>query len=237
LHSSWQLPWHSSPLAQQLRRVESAVLGRALDDVFGFELMQLGAWGSADELLAGARTSNRTVVDQQCAEGVDLVARMTQLPVPSSSIDAVVLPHTLEFESDPHSVLREADRVLAGEGQILILGFRPSGPWGWRARASRAGFPPGLRRVLPEHRVRDWLRLLRYEITGVQRYLYALPVQPSGDPAQTEALGLRRGWFYPWPSGAYLLKARKRLYAAPPLLRVRRRERRALLGEVLETGR
>ena len=28
---------------------------------------------------------------------------------------------------------------------------------------------------------------------------------------------LRRGWFKPWPAGAYLIKARKRVYTLTPL--------------------
>ena len=139
----------------------------------------------------------------------------------------MLLPHALEFEPDPHAVLREADRVLVGEGQLIVLGFRPASPWGWRARASRSGFPPGLKRVLSEGRVRDWLVLLGYEIIAVQRYLYNLPLDGHCDAS------LRRGWFYPFPAGAYLLKARKRLYGLTPL-RPRKRERRSLLGGALE---
>ena len=33
------------------------------------------------------------------------------------------MPHTLEFTSDPHRLLREAERVLMPEGQLIILGF------------------------------------------------------------------------------------------------------------------
>ena len=65
--------------------------------------------------------------------------------------------------------------MLAGEGQLLVLGFRPLSLWGLRARWSRAGFPPGMRRVLSERRVRDWLVLLGYEVVAAQRYLYLSP--------------------------------------------------------------
>ena len=52
----------------------------------------------------------------------------------SDCADAALLPHTLEFAADPYAVLREVDRVLVGEGQLLVLGFRPVEPVG-RARA------------------------------------------------------------------------------------------------------
>ncbi len=208
-------------------------MANVMNDIYGLELLQLGQWGLQRELLSGARIRNRSVVAQTPGAGTDVVARLTHLPVQSSAIDALLLPHVLEFETDPHAVLREADRVLVGEGQILLLGFRPSGPWGWRAAASRSGFPPGLRRVLSEQRVRDWLRLLRFEITSVQHYLYALPTEGGAARGTLDAYDVRRGWFYPWPAGAYLIKARKRLYSVTPL-RARKRERRALLGGAME---
>jgi SAM-dependent methyltransferase len=225
--------WQSTPLAARLITAEASLLAGVMDDVFGLELLQLGQWGLRRELLSGTRIRNQSVIAQAPGAGIDMVARLTHLPVPSSAIDALLLPHVLEFETDPHAVLREADRVLVGEGHIVIMGFRPAGPWGWRAAASRTGFPPGLRRLLSEQRVRDWLRLLRFEVTSVKHYLYALPTEGSAAAPDAGAHDLRRGWFYPWPASAYLIKARKRLYSVTPL-RARKRERRTLLGGAME---
>jgi SAM-dependent methyltransferase len=219
--------WQTSALARSVIHSEAQLLHAALDDVFGLEMLQLGRWGEGRELMLESRTRHQSVAAQSPGAGVNVVARLAHLPIASAAVDAVLLPHALEFESDPHAVLREADRVLVGEGQLLVMGFRPAGPWGWRAAASRTGFPPGLRRVLSESRVRDWLVLLGYEIISVQRYLYSLPLDGNCEAS------LRRGWFYPFPAGAYLLKARKRLYGLTPI-RPRKRERRALLGGALE---
>lgn len=219
--------WQAGVLARSVISSEAQLLHAALDDVFGLEMLQMGRWGEGRELLAQSRTRHQSVAAQKPGSDVNVVTRLANLPIASAAVDAVLLPHALEFEPDPHAVLREADRVLVGEGQLIVLGFRPASPWGWRARASRSGFPPGLKRVLSEGRVRDWLVLLGYEIIAVQRYLYSLPLDGHGD------VSLRRGWFYPFPAGAYLLKARKRLYGLTPL-RPRKRERRSLLGGALE---
>jgi len=88
-----------------------------------------------------------------------VLGRASALPIGSDSIDAVLLPHTLEFAADPYSIVREADRVLVAEGQLIVMGFRPWSLWGLRASASRSGFPPGMRRVLSQGRVQDWLEL------------------------------------------------------------------------------
>ena len=112
-------------------------MSEALDDVFGWELLQLGLWGSRDGLLSGCRTRRHAVVAERRSQSTDadIVARLAQLPIANAVVDAVVLPHTLEFETDPYAVVREADRVLAPEGQLVVLGFRPYSLWGFRSRA------------------------------------------------------------------------------------------------------
>ena len=164
---------------------------------------------------------------ERLVSGCDLVSRLSQLPIASDSVDTVLLPHTLEFESDPYSVLREADRVLAGDGKLVILAFAPWSPWGLRAATTRAGYPPGLRRLISERRLRDWLRLLGYDIGEARRYLHELP---WGEPAAV-TLRTRRSWWYPLPGGAVVLKARKRLHSLTPLRpRLRERATRVLGG-------
>lgn len=226
--------WLESARGRALLRAEAALLTEALDDCFGWELVQVGAWGEARELVAGGRTRRRTVVagpdwDALLRSGADVSARLSQLPIASDSVDAVLLPHTLEFESDPYTLLREVDRVLTGEGKLLILGFRPLSLWGLRAAGTRSGFPPGLRRLLAERRIRDWLGLLGYEVAESRHYLYEAP---WGDAVGGPRM-LRRGLIYPLPGGAYLIKARKRVYAVPPL-RLKLGERRQVIGGLVE---
>jgi SAM-dependent methyltransferase len=204
--------------------------------VFGLELLQLGTWGPGRELLAPSRIRRQSVIADPAegsARGGDLVARLAHLPINNASVDAVLLPHTLELTADPHAVLREADRVLVAEGQLIVLGFRPASLWGLAAAASRSGFPPGLRRTLSASRVRDWLGLLSYEIVNVRRYLYRLPRDPGGSIESAIPSILYRGWFYPWPSAAYVIKARKRVYTLTPI-RPRLRERRPVFDGLAE---
>jgi SAM-dependent methyltransferase len=221
--------WQGGALGRAVALAEAQLLTSAIDDVFGLELLQLGAWGRGRELLRASRTRRQCLIGAsgQGGEAPDIIARPASLPIATGTIDAVLLPHCLEIEPDPHAVLREADRVLLGEGHLIVLGFNPWSLWGLRTAASRTGFPPGFSRLLSEGRVRDWLVLLGYEVSAVHRYLYVLPVEPR---ARAPVPGmLRRGLFNPLPAGGYLLKARKRVYALTPI-RPRRRDPRALLG-------
>jgi len=226
--------WFESPRGRALLASESLLLRESLEDCFGWQMLQLGAWGGGRSLLAHARTRSQSLIAAPDESGGDLQARLTQLPIASDSVDAVLLPHALEFEIDPYGLLREADRVLAGEGKLIVLGFAPWSPWGLRAAGSRNGFPPGLRRLLSERRLRDWLRLLGYDVLEARRYLYELPWQLPWGQATAESLQIRRGWSYPLPGGAFLLKARKRLHALTPLRPLLRERRRGVLGGLVE---
>jgi SAM-dependent methyltransferase len=225
--------WLQGALGSALLAAEAELLSGVLDDVFGLELLQLGCWGPSRALLTGSRTRRQTLLAEEAAPGgcVDLRARLTALPVQRDSVDAVLLPHTLEFEADPQAVVREADRVLTGEGQLIVLGFRPFSLWGLRAGASRSGFPPGLRQLLPEARVCDWLTLLGYEVVQRSHYLFSRPWERgrAGDLRRN----LRRGLLNPLPAGAYLLRARKRIYTMTQV-RPRLRERQKVIRPLAE---
>ena len=208
--------WLDSPQGRLVLQAEAQLLQETLDGVFGWQLLQLGGWGASRQLLACSRTQRQTVIaEHDQAAGVGLVARLSALPIQSASVDAVLLPHTLEFQPDPRAVVREADRVLAGEGQLIILGFRPLSAWGVRAALTRGGHPPGLRRLLSGRRLRDWLALLGYDVLPTRRCLSSV-LSPFG--------------------GVSMIRARKRLYTPTPLrprLSWSLQGKRALIGDAV----
>jgi SAM-dependent methyltransferase len=226
--------WQSGSLGRAVVTAEAQLLTETCDDVFGLELLQVGIWGRERELLDASRVRRQTVIAAAAPDKQrpDIVASAAGLPIASGTIDAVLLPHSLEIEPDPGAVLREAERVLVGEGQLIVLGFRPWSLWGLRAAASRTGYPPGLGRLLSEKRLLDWLVLLGFQVTAARHYLYVAPSEPRGDPRQSALGMLRRGLFNPLPAGGYFLKARKRIYAPTPL-RQRRREHGSLVGSLV----
>jgi SAM-dependent methyltransferase len=227
--------WLGSGLGQAVLQAESELMSEALDDVFGWELLQVGTWGPREHLLAGCRTRRHAVVAgrRSASADADITARLSQLPVANGAVDAVVLPHTLEFETDPYAVVREVDRVLAGEGQLIVLGFRPLSLWGFRSRANRRGYPPGLKRMLGARRVADWLELLGYDVSLTRNYLFTPPWGSSAPQLGQPSALLRRGFLKPWPAGAYLVKARKRVFTLTPI-RPKLRERVQPIGGLVK---
>lgn len=221
--------WFEAPLGGRVLREERALARVALDDVFGFELLQIGSWGPARHLLEGARTQHATLLAPQRGPGVTLCAPLTSLPFPADSIDAIFLPHTLELVEDPYAVLREAERVLCAEGCLMICGFNPWSGWGVRRRCGqllrRPAFPPGTRRLLTERRLRDWVALLDFEVADVYGYLGSLPVAGRRWLDGTSHEYRRRPAL---TTGGYLLKARKRVQTLT-LVRPRRRALKRVL--------
>jgi SAM-dependent methyltransferase len=224
--------WFEGPLGVRVLREEAALATLALDTVFGFELLQVGAWGPARHLLSGARTQHTTLLAPELSAGVTLCAPLDTLPFRSDSIDAILLPHTLELVEDPYAVLREAERVLTGEGCLMICGFNPFSGWGARRLfgryIGRPAFPPHTQRMLSERRLRDWVALLGFDVDSVHGYLGFLPMK--GGISEVHP---RRAL----TAGAYLLKARKRVPTLT-LIRPRRRVRqRVLVGAAEPTNK
>jgi SAM-dependent methyltransferase len=212
-----QQVWLDTPLGSAVLDLEARVMADALADVFGFELLQIGRWGGRGELCAHARTQHRCFLAPNASGPGAIRAHYDALPIASASIEAVLLPHTLEHAAHPHALLREVERVLVGEGHILVCGFNPLGPWGLRHLVARGSFPPSATRLLSEGRLRDWLGLLGFEVTGARRYLF-VPPWTTGISARTRTWLDARGSSFAAPlAGAYLVKARKRVRALTPI--------------------
>jgi len=188
--------WLATPAGRYLLEWEQHHLDLAVADLFGFHALQVGL-PELDALRAN-RMPHRWVA----GEGADMpVARddtlqraavalnldVDALPFDSASLDLVVLPHTLERAQDPHQALREVERVLMPEGRVVIVGFNPASLWGLRQALGklrvglgigrqRSLFLPASGEFLGYRRLRDWLRLLSFEVESGRFGCYRPPV-------------------------------------------------------------
>jgi SAM-dependent methyltransferase len=228
--------WLQTPLGQRVYALERKLVSEALAHVFGWQLLQIGLWGDDDGLLVDARTQRKTVLAWHGDAGrgsTNLIrSRADSLAIASDSVDAVLLPHTLEYEPNPHEILREVERILSAEGHLIVLGFRPFSSWGLRHVFGRDGFPPGTERLLGERRLRDWMKLLGFEVVDARRYLFTFP---WGSATPTSQSFLERTGERLWPmfGSGFLIKARKRVYAITPI-RPRWRRRPQVVGGLVE---
>ena len=195
LHSDWL----ETTVGQALLSQEHAHVGAALQQVFGDHILQLGSWGEPGLFLDRARTRYRAALEASGGPGVDAIVSHGQLAVGTDCVDAVFLPHTLEFSQAPHAVLREVHRILRPDGHLVALGFNPVSWWGLRHQFADRGYPPGVIRHISRRRITDWLSLLNLRVDRVTPIALA---PPTGGLTGT----MRRfSWFKP----AYMVVATK----------------------------
>ncbi|MEX3760978.1 class I SAM-dependent methyltransferase [Paraburkholderia phenoliruptrix] len=139
---------------------------------------------------------------------------LLDLPFEAQSVDLLVMPHTLEFTSDPHRLLREAERVLMPEGQLIILGFNSLSLWGARQSVGKMTgrpFVPAAVDLIAFTRLKDWIKLLGFDLERGRFGCYRPPLDSDQWLSRygfMEAAGDR--W---WPifGATYMIKAIKRV--------------------------
>ena len=208
--------WLESPLGAALLRQEARVAEEALDGIFGEQCLQLGMWGDNRTFLRFTRTQRCSLIADTIEGQPSAVGEFHRLPIESDSIDAVLLPHTLDFSDRPHEILREVDRVLRADGHIVILGFKPGGLWGLRRLIPGAGMPPGADHLISERRLRDWLKLLDMRVRGSLRYFFRWPL-PRRAVGKSQSWERRGRMLWPELAACYMLTAQKRVSTLTPV--------------------
>jgi len=231
--------WLQTPAGVYLRAWEQTCLDNLTADIFGFNAVQIGM--PQIDALAANRMPYKWLADRKVrppvapvappvasAHGGPVIAAApaasprpialtldyTELPFASQSMDLVVLPHVLEFSTDPHQVLREVERVLIPEGQVIICGFNPASLWGARHVMRRVGgtsFLPRTEELITMPRMKDWLKLLNLSASQSHFGCYA--------PACRTEKWLNRYAFmdnagprwWPFFGGVYIVQAIKRV--------------------------
>ena len=221
--------WLSTPQGSYVLGWERAQFGSAVEDVFGFRAVQIGL-PEVDFL-----TQNRIPFRFSLAlePGASLAADPLQLPLASQSVDLVVLPHVLEGHEHPHEVLRETERVLMPEGQVVISGFNTGSLWRLRqifTRRQRRAAPWDLK-FIGLIRLRDWLRVLGFELNGGKFGCYAPPFQQKLWLERFDFMENAGARWWPIAGGVYVVRAVKRTHGMrviTPAWRLERARRRAL---------
>lgn len=235
--------WTVSPPGRYVLDWEQAQLDQIVSNLFGYHALQLGmpqldalrenrmpyrgivldtvsGTSAPFALPSAAGPANANPIAGRAAPATGSSGRSTiwcdllELPFEAQSVDLLVLPHTLEFTRDPHSLLREAERVLMPEGELVILGFNSLSLWGVRqslSRVTRAPFVPSAHDLIAFTRLKDWIKLLGFELDRGRFGCYRPPLLTDkwlSRWAFMEAAGDR--W---WPifGGVYMITAIKRV--------------------------
>ncbi len=229
---------------------EQHLLDAAVADIFGYHALQLGL-PQIDTLRENRMPRrflafDRLPVGEAAASlaerrGTAVATRFEELPFAAQSIDLIVMPHVLEFAAEPHQVLREVDRVLVPEGQLILTGFNPASLWGLRQSLMRFGarpyLPPATSFIaLP--RIKDWLKLLSFEVNRGRFGCYAPWVRSPAWLARWSFIEQAGDRWWPVLGGVYLLTAVKRVRGMRlvGMVRKRREERLPVLAPAARHG-
>lgn len=216
-HESFER-WFQTPLGRALLADQRRMLDHELKRFTGARQLQVGI-SHRLPLATGTDFSQKVIVAPRwypdIPDGV-AICDANELSFPGDSMDLVVLHHTADFTRYPHEVLREAARVLRGEGTIALIGFNPLSLWGARKYISRHREGPWGGRFMLRGRMEDWLRLLGFSVELSVTRFFRLPVQRSGrkNCGQVKADSAGKQFL---PGGAYYcILAKKRVYAGIP---------------------
>lgn len=184
--------WLQTPPGKYLLAWEQSQFDQAVSDIFGYHALQLGlaemntlaANRMPHQWLAATGTTLKQFdpdvkTTESTASSPHRPALLTDagaLPFGANSLDLLVLPHTLELSQDPHATLREVERVLVPEGRVVISGLNPASLWAMRQRRGRFFqrfgrtdlFLPEAGDFIGYWRLRDWLRLLGFEVESAR---------------------------------------------------------------------
>ena len=156
----WLHDWFATAAGHELARAETRWLSRRLAGLYARRVLQIGAYGSGccPAVFGDAR---QWIMDDWPGGPIDLRANAEVIPLASASVDVVILVHQLEFAEHPHQVIREAARVLAPEGHMLVVNFNPVSLWGLGKLLKRGrGQPPWCGQYFTANRLADWMLLL-----------------------------------------------------------------------------
>ncbi len=200
--------WYSTSLGQSISERLEVELGPLLGDVFGYQGLQIGNLVPDFHLLEGAGLQRHLVLDAP-GRPADIHGDALSLPVASDTMKAVAFFHTLDFCDNPHQALREADRVLTDDGQLIIIGFNPYSAFGARhALSAWRRKEPWNGRFYARHRLSDWLSVLNYRVMDSQAMFLRPPINSERLLRRLGKLEALDRWLS-LVGGIYIMRARK----------------------------
>jgi len=200
--------WLASAAGRCVLEWEQAQVDGMIVDVFGYHALQIGL-PQVDYLRANRIPLRQTASDMS---GADFLCEYAALPIASNSTDLVVLPHTLEFNDEPHQILREVERILIPEGQVVVIGFNPLSLWGLKRRFDRSGDYPWNGSYLSMNRLKDWLKLLGFEVAQGSLGCCIPPLDRLGWLQRWQTVDPAKEHWWNVSGGIYVLHGIKRMH-------------------------
>ena len=219
--------WTGTTLGQALIRQECEQLDLLLAKLYGPIAIQYGApdfsqFLQSSNAIRRIHSLNDKNSQEPTLSRVLLYSLPSAMPYDAKSVNLLILPHVLEFSTDPHQILREAERVLVPEGHLVLVCFNPNSLWGIRRSINRIvkreSPAPWHGRFFGLSRVKDWLSVLGFEVVSGSSVCFVPPVKSSNIRARLAFLDKAGARWWPMWAAVFILVVRKREMGLTPLV-------------------
>ncbi|MGQ8365633.1 class I SAM-dependent methyltransferase [Glaciecola sp. 1036] len=216
--------WDNLSQGSRVREELELALAPIIERVFGYYLVKLG--GLTNELnLKSCPIKEKVNFALNPTTDAHIVGRSCQLPFQNNSVDAFVVLAELDFAQDPHQIIREIDRAITSDGQVIIAGFNPfslAGIFKYLPINRRNLLHQG--RFFTSARIKDWLQLLDFDVVKQEQIVYSSLFtrvsfgknRPFFSKLDQKLNGFCKRYL-PWFSSMYILVAKKREVPLSPI--------------------
>lgn len=204
--------WYQTPRGRLLQGLEAKYLQQAIQVSCKQTVLQIGGLNWENEFIDCSLYEKFIIIDYKSLgwhEAHKVQAKAYALPIQTASVDLVILPHILEFDEHRFQTIREVERILKPEGEVIILCFNPWNFWlRYQFILDKQWSNSWHAHFISRNRIIDWLKLLNFEIKLSSEFnINQIDVaNPCFKISYNPLLGM-----------AYAIKAIKRRYNLIPL--------------------
>lgn len=204
--------WYQTPRGRLLQELETKFLQQAIQVSCKQTVVQIGGLNWENEFIDCSLYEKFIIIDYKSLgwhEALKIQAKAYALPIQTASADLVILPHILEFDEYRFQTIREVERILKPEGEIIILSFNPWNLWlRYQFVLDKKWSDSWHAHFIGPARIIDWLKLLNFEVKlNAEFNINQInATNPTFKPSMNPLLGM-----------AYAIKAIKRRYNLIPL--------------------
>ncbi len=220
--------FYDQPLGEVARKIVSRILRTRWEDHAGLSVMGVGY--ATPYLADFAEKAQRILAFMPATQGVvhwplngrssSALVDPTMMPLPDSSVDRILVVHSLEVGEHPRDILEEIWRILAPGGRVIIVAPSRTGLW---ARLDTTPFGQG--HPYSRGQLHDLLQETLFLPVYWSEALYVPPFARASLLRSAPAFERIAGRFSLPGGGVHVVEATKQLYRP---ISLRRAVRRAL---------
>ena len=211
--------WYRTPLGICLLEAERTMLATYWKSCFGKHVLQIG--GPGEFLLSPSNPPfyflRLTPERMPIFKGISVRGQLDELPFLPESLTLILLPHLLEFATDPQKILAQSYQALAPGGRLIIFGFNPWSLWGLFKIGSYSKTLPwrGHFRSLPQ--LKKWLIQQDFLVVQSRALFFRPPCTQRETLARLAPMETLGAWLWRKYGGVNFLMAKKQMTPLMPI--------------------